>query len=101
MRMLVDLEFPVEPFNARVKDGTAGRIVQSILAELKPEAAYFTARHGKRGGTMVVDLPDPSKIPSIAEPFFLHFHAAVSFHPCMTPEDLGKAGLDELGKKYR
>ena len=101
MRMLVDIEMPVEPFNARVKDGTAGQIIQSILAELKPEAAYFAARDGKRGGTIVVDVPDASKIPSISEPFFLHFNASVSFYPCMTPEDLGKAGLEEIGKKYR
>lgn len=58
MRVLVDIQMPLEPFNARVKDGTAGQIIQSILAELKPEAAYFA-------------------------------------------EDLGKAGLDEIGKKYR
>lgn len=101
MRMLVDFQMPLEPFNARVKDGTAGRIIQSILAELKPEAAYFAARDGKRGGTLVLDVADTSKLPSIAEPFFLHFNASVSFHPCMTPEDLGKAGLDEIGKKYR
>ncbi|HEY7443173.1 MAG TPA: hypothetical protein VH701_12190 [Vicinamibacterales bacterium] len=55
---MFDIQMPLEPFNARVKDGTAGQIIQSILAELKPEAAYFA-------------------------------------------EDLGKAGLDEIGKKYR
>ena len=101
MRMLVDIQMPLEPFNARVKDGTAGQIIQSILAELKPEAAYFAARDGKRGGTIVVDVADASRLPSLAEPFFLHFNASVSFHPCMTPEDLGKAGLDEIGRKYR
>ena len=101
MRMLLDVRMPVEPFNARVKDGTAGQIIQSILAELKPEAAYFTARDGMRGGIIVINVTDASKIPSIAEPFFLHFNASVSFHPCMTPEDLGKAGLAEIGKKYR
>jgi hypothetical protein len=101
MRMLVEFQMPVEPFNARVKDGTAGQILQSILADLKPEAVYFTARGGMRGGTIIVDLADASKIPAVAEPLFLHFNASVSFHPCMTPEDLGKAGLDQLGKKYR
>ena len=101
MRILVDISMPVEPFNARVKDGTAGQILQSILAELKPEAVYFTERDGKRGGTIVLDVADASKLPSIGEPFFLHFNASVSFHPCLTPEDLGKAGLDEIGKKYR
>ena len=101
MRMLVDISMPLEPFNARVKDGTAGKIIESILAELKPEAAYFTARNGMRGGTIVIDMADASKIPSIAEPFFLHFNASVTFLPCMTPQDLAKAGLEEIGKKYR
>ena len=100
MRMLVDIQFPIEPFNTRVKDGTAAKIMQEILGDLKPEAAYFTARDGKRGGTIVIDMADASNIPAIAEPFFLHFNASVSFHPCMTPEDLAKAGLEELGKKY-
>jgi len=101
MRMLIDLQMPLEPFNTLVKNGTAGQIIQKILTELKPEAAYFVARDGKRGGTIVVDVADASKIPAIAEPFFLHFNASVSFHPCMTPEDLAKAGLEELGKKYK
>lgn len=101
MRMLVDIQMPLEPFNTLVKDGTAGQIIQRILGDLKPEAAYFTARDGKRGGTIVLDVADASKLPAVGEPFFLHFNASVSFHPCMTPEDLAKAGLEELGKKYR
>ncbi len=100
MRMLVDVQLPIEPFNTRVKDGTAAKIMQEILGDIKPEAAYFTARDGKRGGTIVIDVADASNIPAIAEPFFLHFNASVSFHPCMTPDELAKAGLEKLGKKY-
>jgi hypothetical protein len=100
MRMLVEFQLPLEPFNSLVRKGTAGDVIQKILGDLKPEAVYFAARDGKRGGIMVVDLPDATKIPAIAEPFFLHFQASVAFHPCMTPEDLGKAGLDALGKKW-
>lgn len=101
MRMLVELQFPVEPFNTFVKDGTAGQLIQKILGDLKPEAAYFAARNGKRGGILVLDVSDASKLPAVAEPFFLHFQAKVSFHPCMTPEDLGKAGLEAIGQKCR
>jgi hypothetical protein len=99
--MLIDLQMPLEPFNTLVRNGTVGQVIQKILSDIKPEAAYFTERDGKRGGTLVVDIADPTKIPAIAEPFFLHFNASVSLHPCMTPEDLAKAGLDELGKKYK
>ncbi len=100
MRMIINFQFPLEPFNSLVRNGTAGDVIQKVLGDIKPEAAYFTARDGKRGGTLVVDVADASKIPSIGEPLFLHFNARVELHPCMTPEDLGKAGLEELGKKY-
>ncbi len=100
MRVLLDVEFPVEPFNAAVRDGSAGAKMQKILAAIKPEAAYFTARNGKRGGTMVVNLNDPSEIPGLAEPFFLTFNASVTILPCMTPEDLGRANLGAHGKEW-
>ena len=100
MRMLLDWDMPLEPFNTMVKNGTAGRTIEKVLGEIKPEAAYFAARNGKRGGTMIVDLPDASAIPKIAEHLFLAFEASVHFHPCMTPEDLKKAGMDDLGKGY-
>lgn len=100
MRMMVDLSMPLEPFNTMVKNGTAGQTLERILSELKPEAAYFSERQGRRGGILIVDVADPSKVPSIAEPFFLTFNASVEFHVVMSPEDLARAGLDDLGKKY-
>ena len=100
MRMMVDMEFPLEPFNTMVKNGTAGKMIQKVMEAIKPEATYFGPRNGKRGGTMIVDLPDASHIPKVAEHLFLAFEAKVTFVPCMTPEDLEKAGLDELGKAY-
>ena len=100
MRMLMDINLPLEPFNTLVKKGTAGQKIQQILAEIKPEAAYFSERGGKRGGVFIVDVPDPSRIPALAEPWFLTFNASVEFHVVMSPEELGKAGLEELGKRY-
>ena len=100
MRMLMEVKFPTEPFNTYVKDGSIGAKMQKILGEIKPEAAYFTAVDGHRGGILVVNLEDPSKIPALAEPFFLVFNATVELHPAMTPEDLGRAGLEALGKKW-
>jgi hypothetical protein len=100
MRMLMQVKFPLEPFNSAVRDGSAASKIQKILAELKPEAAYFTEHDGCRGGTMVVDLKDASEIPRVAEPFFLLFNASVQLRPVMTPEDLGRANLDALGKQW-
>ncbi len=42
MRMLLKATIPVEAGNAAVSNGTLGATIQKILAELKPEAAYFT-----------------------------------------------------------
>jgi hypothetical protein len=100
MRVLLDIIIPHEPFNSLVREGTAGEILRSILDEQKPEAVYFTERGGKRGLTMIVDVEDPSKVPFFAEPWFLRFQADVHFRIVMSPEDLGKAGLDALGKKW-
>lgn len=42
MRILVNITFPHEPFNEKVRDGSAGAIMQKILGEQKPEVVYFT-----------------------------------------------------------
>jgi hypothetical protein len=101
MRFVVKFSFPVEKFNEAVRDGSAGRRIKEILAEIKPEAVYFWEEDGRRGGLMVVNMDKASQIPSIAEPLFQHFNAAVYFHPCMSPEDLASSGLDAMAAKYR
>jgi len=100
MRMLLHVKIPHEPFNSLVKAGTVGAKVQRILQELKPEAAYFTEYEGHRGAILIVNVDNPSQIPSFAEPWFITFSANCEFHAVMTPEDLAKAGLDDLGKKW-
>lgn len=84
----------------RSRDGSAGRKVQKILEATKPEAAYFSEQNGHRGGTLVVNVIDPSDVPRLAEPWFLTFNAEVEFRICMMPEDLGRANLDTLGKTW-
>jgi hypothetical protein len=100
MRMLLNVKIPHQQFNAAVKDGTVGSKLKRILEATKPEAVYFIAQDGHRAAVLVVDLPEPSKIPALAEPWFLTFEADVEFGVVMTPDDLKRAGLDELGKKW-
>ena len=100
MRMLLNVTIPHEPFNSLVRDGTAGQKLGRIIDEIKPEAIYFTEQGGGRGAVVIVDLPDPSKVPSLAEPFFLTFNADVEFRVVMSPADLQNAGLDDIGKKW-
>jgi hypothetical protein len=98
--MLMEVKLPLEPFNTAVRNGTAGQIIGKILEATKPEAAYFTERDGCRGAIIVVPVDDVSQIPVLAEPWFLHFNANCQFRIAMTPDDLKKAGLEELGKKW-
>lgn len=100
MRVLMNVRIPHRQFNAAVKDGSAGAKLNRILEAIKPEAVYFTEQGGQRGAVLVVDMPDASRIPALAEPWFLSFEADVEFRIAMTQEDLKKGGLDEIGRKW-
>jgi hypothetical protein len=100
MRMMMRVQCPIEPFNTLVKNGTAASKMKKILETIKPEHAYFGSEGGKRGGVLIVNVDSPSDVPRLAEPWFLTFNADVSFTICMTPEDLGRADLDALGKQW-
>jgi len=92
MRMLLKASIPVEAGNATIKSGTLGSKIESILAEQKPEAAYFTLDNGMRTGFIFLDIQDSSQLPAILEPWFLAFNASIELTPVMNGEDLGKAG---------
>jgi hypothetical protein len=49
---------------------------------------------------MIVELEKPSRVPALAEPWFLTFNADVEFHVVMGPDELQAGGLDKLGKKW-
>lgn len=102
MRFLVKVNIPVDAGNAAAKAGKLGATIQSILADIKPEAAYFTDESGQRTGFIVLDMQDASRIPAIAEPWFLAFNASIEIHPVMLPEDLAKAGpaIERAVKNY-
>jgi len=100
MRIMMNVTFPHKPFNAAVKDGSAGAKLGRILEAIKPEAAYFTDHDGCRSAVLIVELADASKIPALAEPWFLTFEADVQIRVVMTPDDLKKAGLEDAGKKW-
>ena len=101
MRMLMHIKLPLEPFNSAVRDGSAGPKIQRILEATKPEASYFSEHHGQRGGTLIVNVNEPADVPRLAEPWFLTFNAEVELRVAMTPEDLGRADLEGLGKTWK
>lgn len=100
MRMLMKISLPNETYNAAVRDGSAGTKTNAILEDVKPEAVYFSEMDGKRTVIMIVDLEKSSKIPALAEPWFLTFDADVEFHVVMGKEDLQNAGFDKIAEKW-
>ena len=102
MRFLVKAHMDVEAANALARQGQLGSTIQSILEDLKPEAAYFVADEGQRTAYLIVDMQDPSQIPALAEPWFLAFNATIEALPAMVAEDLAKAApaIERAAKKY-
>ena len=100
MKMIMNVRIPHEPFNTLVREGKVSEVIRRILDDLKPESIYFTEQGGTRGAVAVIDVADSSRIPFFAEPFFINFNADCEFRIAMSPEDLGRARLDELGKKW-
>jgi hypothetical protein len=100
MKFLLQASLPHEAFNAAVLNGSIGDKMNRIMQAIKPEAVYFTAINGKRHAMMIVNMNDTSEMPSLAEPWFLLFNADITFNAVMTPEDLARGGLDQLGKQW-
>ena len=102
MKFLLKVNMSVDAGNAAAKAGKLGATIQSILADLKPEAVYFTAESGQRTAFIFLEMQDASQIPAIAEPWFLAFNASIEMYPVMVPADLMKAGnaIEQAVKRY-
>ena len=102
MKFLLKVNIPVDAGNAAAKGGKLGATIQTILADLKPEAVYFAADSGQRAAFIFLEMQDASQIPAIAEPWFLAFNASIEIHPVMVPDDLMEAGsaIKQAVKKY-
>ena len=88
---MLKVNMHLETANELARQGKLGSTIQSILADLKPEAAYFVEDNGQRTGLIFFHMTDSSEIPKIAEPWFLALNATLTLKPAMNPEDLGKA----------
>ena len=57
MRIIVNYSIPIEKGNELIRSGKIAGVLQSIIEEHKPEAAYFYPNNaGERAGSMVVDM---------------------------------------------
>jgi hypothetical protein len=99
MRVLMRVQMDVEAANRAIRDGSFAQTMERVMADLQPEAAYFTAQDGKRTGFIVFDLREESDIPSIAEPFFMGVGASIDMFPCMTVADV-QVGLEKAAAAF-
>ena len=94
MKFIIEVDFPHEPFNTYVRQGTAGEKIGEVLGAIKPEVIYFTDNGVGRGAVMIVDLDSAAQAPHVTEPLMLTFNASVHYRVAMSPEELQAAGLD-------
>lgn len=94
MRMLMTISIPVTAGNAAVRNGSLATTIQHIMADLKPEAAYFSEDHGERTAFIVFDMKDSAQLTAVTEPWFLAFNARLSVRPAMNAQDL-EAGMND------
>jgi len=95
MKFIIEVDFPLEPFNTYVRQGTVGEKIGEVLGAIKPEVMYFTDNGVGRGAMMIVDLDSAAQAPHVTEPLMLTFNASVHYRVAMSPEDLQSAGLEK------
>ena len=102
MRMMLRVSIPVETGNAAAVKGSLISTIQQILADLRPEAAYFSEDNGERTVYIIFDMKESSQLPAISEPWFLAFNARLTARPVMSLQDLteGSPAMQLAVKAY-
>lgn len=102
MRVMVRAKIPTEAGNEAIRSGKMAKVVPQMMADLKPEAAYFYAEGEGRTALIVVDIKDASEIAGIVERMSFGTGAHVEMFPVMTADDLhkGLSGLGDILKNY-
>ena len=96
MRVMVKFTLPAsEETNVRVRDGSIVQTMETILANLQPEAAYFGPTDGKRGGYLILNMEGESELVTKLELFWLELGATIEIFPLSSVDDL-RAGLQRL-----
>jgi len=92
---MVKFTIPTQESNPLIEDGSIGQKMETLLEKLQPEAAYFGAIDGKRGGFFVINMDEESEIVTKLEPLWLELSATVETFPVATADEL-RAGLQSL-----
>jgi hypothetical protein len=95
MRMMLRALMDTQVSNKTLESGEMQKLIDSLIDDLKPEAAYFSPHCGRRACVMVFDMQDSAQLPSIAERLFRTTGAEVEIQPVMNRDDLQR-GLAAL-----
>ena len=96
MRMMLRAVVDTEAGNEALRNGSMLKVIEQMMQQLNPEAAYFVgSEDGQRSCVVVFDMADPSQIPAISEPLFQTGKARVTLTPCMSLDDVQR-GLSQL-----
>ncbi|MFD9206386.1 hypothetical protein ACFVZM_08890 [Streptomyces sioyaensis] len=95
MRMVLKARIPIQARNEVIRSGRLPKVMESALAALKPEAAYFTLDDGEQTAFFYFDMQESWQMPTLLESFFMDLHAKVSLQPVMNADDL-RTGYGEL-----
>lgn len=88
MRFMYKFTIPVEQGNAAFADGTIGEAIDELIAQAKPEAAYFTMLDGERAGILFIETNDASLFTRLNEPFMAKLDAAIDIIPVQSIDEL-------------
>jgi hypothetical protein len=94
VRFLAKVTIPRAVGDEAAKSGALQRTVQSALAELKPEAAYFFEQDGNRECVFVVNLD----VAAMLRPLFPNLQPSIFVTPVVNAAEF-QQGLGEEGKQ--
>ena len=95
MRMMLKATMDTAAGTKAIESGRLPQVMQSLMEQLKPEAAYFGPNDGCRCAFIVFDMADPSQLPVLTEPLFGELNARIEIFPVMDRDDLER-GLSQL-----
>jgi hypothetical protein len=91
MRLMLRFTIPVEKGNEAEADGSMSQAIKELIAQLKPEAAYFHLDDGKRAGTIFYEEDNAARLAVANEPFFAKLNASIDIQPAVSLEELMSA----------
>jgi hypothetical protein len=102
MRIMLKFTFDAEGGNELLQSGRINELLQHIMEDLKPEAAYFYPENGQRSGHFIIDAQDSADLVRVCEPFWFALKADIELVPVMSGEDMqkGLGGLSDILQRY-